>query len=215
MTFAILSLRGTAAVALLLVLVGGTGSLAAVALAVAAGVWSALLVAPHAAFASDSQSAAFAVSELAVGGALGIVAALPLLAARTASAWIDRVADVRGVYGRMLGVVAAAVFVGVDGHVRVIRAIVESHRALPALADARPRVLPALASLVPSAVMLATPWLVTAAIVALAVGVGARIAARTALHVPTAIAAPAIVAMASAAFVAVFATALARLVIAA
>jgi hypothetical protein len=215
MTFAILSLRGTAAVGVLLALVGGTGSLAALALAVAAGAWSAVLVASHAAGVDAAPGGVIAVSELAIGGALGVAAAFPLLAARTASAWIDHAADARGFYGRMLGVVAAAVFVGVDGHVRVIRTIVESHAALPAIGEVKLHVWSALASLVGSAVALATPWLVTIAVVALATGVGARIAARTARHVPTAIAAPALVAMASAAFVAVFATAFARIVIAA
>jgi flagellar biosynthesis protein FliR len=210
MTVAILAIRGAAAVGILLALVGGIEGVTLVALAVATGVWTALLVAP------DSVAVAapwLVLHELAIGAALGIAAAVPVVAARTAGVIVDRVAGARGVYRRMLGVITGAVFFGVNGHVAVVRAIVASHRTEPAIAEVRPRVTAALAALMPSAIALAAPWLVTAAIVAIAFGVADRVAARTAMHAPTAAGAPTIVAMISAALVAAFATAVARLIV--
>jgi flagellar biosynthesis protein FliR len=212
MTLALLGVRGAVAVAILLALVGGVEGITLVALAVATGVWTALLVAGD---AGAAVSPWLLVHEVAIGGALAVSASVPFVAARTAGLIVDRAASARGVYRRLLGVITGAVFFGVDGHVAVVRAIVASHRAVPAMGDVQPRVTAALAALLPAAVALATPWLVTAAIVAVAFGVAERVGARTAVHVPTAAAAPMIVAIMSAALVAAFATALARLVIAA
>lgn len=211
MTFAVLALRGAAAVAVLLVLVGGVPRVVAGALAVATGVWTALLVAPsHATFVS----LAFAVREVALGAALGIAAAVPLIAAATAGRLVDFAARgrERGPYAALFGVLAAAVFVGIDGHVAVVAAIVDSHRTLPALDGARPGVLAALAALVPAAIRLAVPWLVTAAVVEIAVGAGARLAGRSASHAPVAAAVPAALVMMTAALVTTLALAIAALV---
>jgi hypothetical protein len=93
----------------------------------------------------------------------------------------------------------------------VVSAIVDSHRALPAFAEVRPGVLGALAALVPAAIRLAVPWLITAAVVALAVGAGTRLAGRAAPHAPTAAAVPAALVMMTAALVGTLAIALARL----
>jgi flagellar biosynthesis protein FliR len=199
-------------VAVLLALVGGVAGVTLIAVAVATGLWTALLVAGD---TGATPTPLLLVHEVAIGGALAISSAIPLVAARTAGLIVDRAASARGVYRRLLGVITGAVFFGVDGHVAVARAIVASHHAVPATADVQPRVIAALAALLPSAVALAVPWLVTAAIVAVALGVAERVAARTAAYVPTAAGAPVIVAIMSAALVAAFATALARLVIAA
>jgi type III secretory pathway component EscT len=212
MTFAILGLRGAAAIGILLALVGGIEGVTLVAVAVATGLWTALLVAPGSAVDAAPW---LLLHEVAIGAALGIAAAVPLVAARAAGLIVDRAAGGHGIYRRLLDVITGAVFFGVDGHVAVVRAIVMSHRAVPAMAEVRPRVTAALASLMPSAVVLAAPWLVTTAILAIAFGIADRVAARTATHTPTAVGAPTIVAMMTAALVAAFATALARLVIAA
>jgi flagellar biosynthesis protein FliR len=208
MTLALFAVRGFAAIGVMLAIVGMARTVA-LALALAVGVWSALLVAPR---LPMFFSIAFVGQELAIGAALGVAAAVPLVAARIAGTLVDRGAGVRGSYGGLLDVIAAAVFVGLDGHVAVVRAVVESHRALPALAGQRTHVLAALASLVPSALALALPWLVTATVIWLAIGVSSRVAARTAQSLPSAAGAAVVVAMMSAAFVSVFAVGVARMV---
>jgi flagellar biosynthesis protein FliR len=208
MTFLVLSLRGAAAVGVLLVLVGGVPRVVAGGLAVAVGLWTALLVAPaHATFVS----VAFAAQELAIGAALGVAAAVPLLAAVTAGRLVDFSGRARGPYSTLFGVLAAAVFVGIDGHVTVVTSIVDSHQALPALSSARVGVLAALAALLPPAAKLAAPWLVTAAVVELAVGAGLRLAGRSAPHAPAAAAVPAALVMMTAALVSTLALALVAL----
>jgi flagellar biosynthesis protein FliR len=208
-TFAVLALRGAAAVGVLLVLVGGLPRVVQLALAVAVGAWTALLVAPaHATFVSF----AFAAREVAIGGALGLAAAVPLLAAAAAGRLVDLSSGARGPYGALFGVLAAAVFVGIDGHVAVVTAIVDSHRAFPAFAEIRPSVLASLAQLVPAAIRLAVPWLVTAAVVQIAIGAGVRLAGRAAPHAPVAAAVPAALVMMTAALVGTLAVAIARLV---
>ena len=205
MTVAVLALRGIAAIVVLTTLVGGVPRLAQAALAVGAGLWSALLVAPaHATFVS----VAFVAQELALGAALGVAAAIPLLAAQAAGRLVDRGAAGR-TYSTLFGVLAAAVFVGIDGHVAVVTSIVDSHRAFPALAATRPGVLAAIGALVPAAVRLAAPWLVTAAVVELAVGAGVRVAGRAGAHAPAAAAVPAALAMMTASLVAMLAIAMA------
>jgi hypothetical protein len=111
----------------------------------------------------------------------------------------------------LFGVLAAAVFVGVDGHVITVRAIVSSHRAWPGIAGAQPGVRAAIVALVPSATQLALPWLVTVAVVQIAVGAGTRLAARTGAHVPGALAVPAALVMMTASLVATLALAIATL----
>jgi flagellar biosynthesis protein FliR len=207
-TVAVLALRGIAAVLVLATLVDGVPVLARVALAVGAGVWSALLVAPpHATYISI----AFVAQELALGAALGVAAAIPLLAAQAAGRLVDRTTTGR-TYSTLFGVLAAAVFVAIDGHVAVITAIVNSHRAFPAFAQVRPSVIAAIVALVPAAIRLATPWLITAAVVELAVGAGVRVAGRAGAHSPAAAAVPAALAMMTASLVAMLAVVMAALV---
>jgi type III secretory pathway component EscS len=150
----------------------------------------------------------------AIGAAIGVVGAVPLLAAAAAGRLVDLAGSGRaqGAYGTFFGLLAAAVFVGIDGHVTFARAIVESHASLPMLGGAQPMVLGALARIVPAAVQLAVPWLVTAAVVQIAVGVGSRVATRAAAHAPTAAAAPAAIAMMTASLVGTLAVAMAALV---
>lgn len=212
MTFVVLALRGFAAVIVLTTLVGGIPRVAQAALAVTLGLWSGLLV--GGAHAIDVSIAA-AVHELAIGAALGVMAAVPLLAASAAGRIVDGAAggpasgQARGPYGWFFGVLAAAVFVGIDGHVAVITAIVDSHDATRSIAAARPQVLAAIAHLIPAAIRLAVPWLVTAAVVQIAIGVGTRLAARAGAHAPAAVAVPAALVMMTASLVATLAIAMA------
>jgi flagellar biosynthesis protein FliR len=208
-SFLILALRGIAAVSVLTTLVGGIPRIAQAALALGLGVWSALLVggAPPATWE-------VAVRELVIGASLGVFAAVPLLAASIAG----RLADVtawgrpRGPYELLFGALAAAVFVAIDGHVAVITAIAESHRSLPAVADTRTSVLASIAALVPAAIRLAVPWLVTGAVVHIAVGVSNRLAGRASASLPTNAGVPAALAMMTAALIGTLAVAFAALV---
>jgi flagellar biosynthesis protein FliR len=205
----LLGLRGAAAIAVLTSLVGGIPRIVQAALAVALGLWSALaVVQPGAAIEVTWQ---LAIAELAIGAALGVLAAVPLLAAAAAGRLVDLAGTGRvgGPYSSLFGVLAAAVFVGIDGHVAVIEAIVQSHRTTPLLAMTRDGVLAALAHLVPAAIRLAVPWLVTAAVVQVAAGVGTRLAGRAGAHVPGAAAVPAALVMMTATLVATLAVAMA------
>lgn len=210
MAFAILALRGIAAIVVLTTLVGGIPRVAQAALAITLGLWSGLLLAgSH----PIEPSVVAAVHELAIGAALGVMAAVPLIAASAAGRLVDLAATGRaqGPYGLLFGVLAAAVFVGIDGHVAVITAIVDSHAALPSIGAAQPRVLVAIGHLVPVAVRLALPWLVTAAVVQIAIGAGVRLAARAGTHVPAAAAVPAALVMMTASLVATLAIAMAAI----
>lgn len=212
MLLVVLALRGVAAVLVLTTLVGGIPRVVQAALAVTIGVWSAVLVATTAATATPTW--AFAFQELAIGAALGVMGAMPLLAAAAAGRLVDLAATGRaqGAYSTLFGVLAAAVFVGIDGHVAFMRAIVESHVTTTALTATQTNVVLVLAKLVPAAVRLAIPWLVTAAVVQLAVGIGTRVAGRTAAFLPGAAAVPAAIVMMTASLVATFAIAFAALV---
>jgi type III secretory pathway component EscT len=152
-------------------------------------------------------SVAVAVHELAIGAALGVLGAVPLLAAGAAGRLVDVAAAGRasGPYGTLFGMLAAVVFVGIDGHVAVLTAIVDSHDTLSALPAAQPRVLAAIGALVPAAIKLAVPWLVTGAVVHIAIGVGVRLAARAGAHAPVGAAAPAAIVMMTASLVALLA----------
>jgi flagellar biosynthesis protein FliR len=208
-TLAVLSLRGVAAIVVLTTLVGGIPRIASAALAVTLGVWSAVMIAPHA--AGIDVSWVVAVSELAIGAALGVLGALPLLAAAAAGRLVDLAATgkAQGTYSLLFGVLAAAVFVGIDGHVAVLRAIVDSHTSMPAVGSAQATVMASLGHLIPAAVRLAVPWLVTAAVVQIAVGVGMRVAGRTSAYAPSAVAVPAALVMMTASLVATLAVAIA------
>jgi len=210
MTIVVLGLRGFAAVLVLTVLVGGMPRIAQAALAITIGLWSAMLVLGARPIDPTWQ---LALHELAIGAALGVMAAIPLLAAVAAGSLVDLAATGRaqGPYSLLFGVLAAAVFVGIDGHVAVVTAIVDSHTRIMAVSDTRLSVLGAIAQLVPAAVRLAVPWLVTAAVVQIAVGVGVRVASRAGVHAPAAAAVPAALAMMTAALVSTLAIAMVAL----
>jgi len=211
MTQLVLALRGAAAVAVLVGLAGGVPRIVQAGLAAAVGLWSAAI----AGVAVPAEAAwLVAARELVIGATLGLVAALPLLAVATAGRLVDRAsgARTRGPYGALFGVLAAAVFVGIDGHVAFVAAIVSSFGDVPAVAVTEPAVAAMLAGLVPSAVQLAIPWLVTAAVVEIAAGVAVRLAGRAAIHGPAAAAAPAALVMMTASLVATLAVAIAALV---
>jgi flagellar biosynthesis protein FliR len=211
----VLALRGVAAVLVLTTLVGGIPRVVQGALAVTIGVWSAVLVATTAATAATATPTwAFAFQELAIGAALGVMGAMPLLAAAAAGRLVDLAATGRaqGAYSTLFGVLAAAVFVGIDGHVAFMRAIVESHVTTTALTATQTNVVLVLAKLIPAAVRLAIPWVVTAAVVQLAVGVGTRVAGRTSAFLPAAAAVPAAIVMMTASLVATLAIAFAAFV---
>lgn len=207
----IVALRGVAAVLVLTTLVGGIPRVVQGALAVTIGVWSAVMVAT---IRDVDVTVAAAVQEVAIGAALGIMGAIPLLAASAAGRLVDLAANgqAQGAYSTLFGVLAAAVFVGIDGHVAVMRAIVESHVTMSSLTATQTNVVLVLAKLIPAAVRLAIPWLVTAAVVQLAVGLGTRVAGRTGVFLPGAVAVPAAIVMMTASLVATFAIAVAALV---
>jgi flagellar biosynthesis protein FliR len=208
----VLGLRGAAAIAVVTTFVGGVPRVVQGALALALGVWSALIVAPIAGpLTTTGVPWELALRELVIGATLGIVAAVPLLAAITAGRLVDLAGTgkAQGAYSALFGVLASAVFVGIDGHVMVIESIVTSHQQLPALATTQADVIGTLAALVPTAVRLALPWLVTAAVVQVAAGAGVRVAARAAANVPGAVAAPAALVMMTASLVATLTVAMA------
>lgn len=211
LTLAVLALRGVAAIVALTTLVGGIPRVVQAALAVTLGLWSALLLAPTHAL---EPSLGVAVQELALGAALGVISAVPLLAPAVAGQLVALAGTSRaqGPYATLFGVLAAAVFVGIDGHVTVMTSIVESHQSTTALATSEPGVLAVLGALVPAAVKLAVPWLVTAAVVQIAIGVGMRVASRAGAHAPAAVAVPAALVMMTASLVATLAIAIAALV---
>ncbi len=159
-----------------------------------------------------------AARELVIGATIGVMAAVPLLAVATAGRLVATAsglpgdARARGPYGALFTVLAAAVFVGIDGHVALVEGIVASFRAAPAVVSIEPRVLATLAGLLPSAVQLAVPWLVTAAVVEMAAGVAVRVAGRASLHAPIAAATPAALVMMTASLIGTLAVAIAALI---
>lgn len=218
----VLAIRGFVAIVLLVQAVGGLPRTVQLGLGVVVGLATSALIEPpalglgptYALLPASARVLALvpvAVREAAIGATLGIVAALPLLIAQTAGRLVDRAGSARGSYAALFGLLAAAVFVGIDGHVTVIRALVDSYRDVPALGDVQPRVVGALAALIGGAVTLAIPWLVTAAVVEVAVGVGMRLAARAGSHVPTAVAVPAALVMITATLISTLAVTIAAI----
>jgi flagellar biosynthesis protein FliR len=206
----LLGLRGATAVFVLAALAGGVPRIAQVGMAALTGAWLALLVPAE---PIGDGAWLIAARELVLGAAIGVAAAVPLLVAGMVGRLVDRAEDRSGeTYGRMFGVLGAAVFVGIDGHVAFVQAIADSMRTVPVVVEVRPRVIEALGGIVEAAVRLSIPWLVTAAVVELAVGVGRRVGGRAAMHLPDAAAVPAALAMMTAALVATFAVGLAALV---
>ena len=220
MTWAVLvlALRGAAAVAVLTTLVGGVPRIVQLGLAVSLGLWAAVISGAALGGAPDASWWLVAAHELVVGATLGLLAALPLVAAAAAGRLVDLTTSARqGPYAPLFAVLAGAVFVGIDGHVAVITAVVDSFRIAPAAPSASavaglPRVLEALGGLIPSAVTLAVPWLVTAAVVELAIGAGVRLAGRAGGQAPVAAAVPAALVMITATLIATLAVGIATLV---
>lgn len=211
MTLVMLALRGVAAVLVLTTLVGGIPRVVQAALALSVGLWSAVLVVG---VRTLDVSVPLAFHELAIGAALGVMGAMPLLAASAAGRLVDLAASgqAQGPYSTLFGVLAAAVFVGIDGHVAVMRAIADSHVTTSALTATQTNVVLVLAKLIPAAVRLAIPWIVTAAVVNISVGIGSRVAGRTGASIPGTAAVPAAIVMMTASLVATFAIAFAALV---
>jgi flagellar biosynthesis protein FliR len=211
MTPLVLALRGAAAVAVLTTLVGGLPRLVQAGLALSVGLWSAAIAGSE---VPDAAVWLVAGRELVIGATIGLVAALPLVAVAMAGRLVDLSggARTRGPYSALFGILAAAVFVGIDGHVAFATAIATSFRDVPAIAATEPRALATVARLVPIAVQLATPWLVTAAVVEIAAGVGVRLAGRAAAHAPIAAATPAALVMMTASLVGTLAVAIAALI---
>jgi flagellar biosynthesis protein FliR len=214
MTAVVLALRGAAAIGVLTTLVGGLPRLVQLGLAALVGAWSAVVVGAASPAVPMDALWPIAARELVIGATIGLVAALPLIAAAAAGRLVDLAAGAHsgGPYGALFGVLAAAVFVGVDGHVAVIEAIATSFRDAPAVVAMAPGALATLAALVPAAVQLAMPWLITAAVIDLAVGVAVRVAGRVASAVPLAAAAPAALVMMTASLLGTLAVAIARVV---
>lgn len=210
----LLALRGAAAVAVLTAVVGGLPRIVQLGLAIVVGLWSALLAGTVAGSAAPIAAPVLvAAHELVVGATLGLLAAIPLLAAGAAGRLVDvTMAARQGPYASLFAILAGAVFVGIDGHVTLVTSIVDSFHTAPAIATVQPRVLASLGGLVPQAVALAIPWLVTAAVVELAIGAGVRVAGRAGPHVPFAAAVPAALVMITAALVATLAVAIAALI---
>ena len=207
----VLALRGAAAVGVLTTLAGGIPRVVQLGLAAIVGLWSAMLVGAPA--VPIDSVLLVAARELVIGATIGLVAVVPILAAGMAGRLVDIAGNGRATtYKGLFGVLAAAVFVGIDGHVAVMTAIVESFRDVPAIAAAQPRVMGAIGTLVGSAVRLAVPWLVTAAVVEIGVGVGMRLAGRAGGGAPAAAAVPAALVMMTAALVGTLAVAFAALV---
>jgi flagellar biosynthetic protein FliR len=207
MTVVVLALRGAAAIAVLTTLVGGIPRVVRLGLAAATGLWTAMLLGT---VPEGDGIVLIAARVLAIGATVGLVAAVPLMAAGMAGRLVDFAGVARGTYGALFSIVAAAVFFGIDGHVAAVAAIGESFRAVPVSAVTGAR--EAVGGLVGAAVTLAIPWLVTAAVVEIAVGVGVRVAGRSALLAPVGAAVPATIAMMTAALVGTFAVGVAALV---
>jgi len=208
MTALVLGLRGAAAIAVLVTIAGGIPRVVGLGLAAVAGLWTGLLAGPA---PPGDEVALIAARELAIGATLGIVAAMPLVAAATAGRLVDLAGRARGSYAALFSILAAAVFVGIDGHAAVIAAIGDSFRAVPAIGEVQPRAREAIGGMVEAAVRLAIPWLVTAAVVEIGIGVGARVAGRASSHAPVGAAVPAALVMMTATLVATLAVGVAAL----
>ena len=212
MTGLVLGLRGAAAIVVLTMIVGGMPRVVGLGLAVVVGLWTALVAGPLVALAGATVDGIvmIAVREVAIGATMGLVAAMPLVMAATAGRMVDVAGHGRGSYGALFSIVAAAVFVGIDGHVAVIEAIGESFRVVPVMGQVR--VMEAVGALIGAAVRLAIPWLVTAAVVEIGIGVGVRVGGRAALQAPVGAAVPAAMVMMTATLVGTLAVGVAALI---
>lgn len=176
------AIRLGAALSLLAALVGGVPRWLGAVLGAAVGglVAAALPVAPTLP-AGDGPMLAAVCYEAAVGASLGLLAALPLLAATWAGALVDRglapAGDDRS--GRAYyGLLLAAVFVGIDGPSRLVRALAQSYQAAP-MADpyvvAPATIGTVIASAAGAAVQLALPILLATVVVQVALAAAGRL----------------------------------------
>jgi flagellar biosynthesis protein FliR len=167
---------------------------AAIALVIAALVAAGLHDA-GAALASMSVAGRVVVlgREVLIGVSLGVVAAVPLLAASASGGWIGALSgddDGRSPWITCFGLLAAVVYFGFGGHLAAVSAVGLSYRALPvglggqaALAGT---IVDAGAALLAAALALAAPVLVTVVVVALAAAAIERAAGLPAALAPEA-----------------------------
>ena len=176
----VLALRGAAAIVVLTTLVGGIPRVVQAALAVTFGAVDRAGRRAAGGRSGDATSRSSRSSELAIGAALGMIGGDAAARGGDRGAARRHRGDRRaqGPYATLFGVLAAAVFVGIDGHVAVITAIVDSHRALAGDRGGAAGGARRARRARPAAVRLAVPWLVTAAVVQIAVGAGVRVAGR-------------------------------------
>jgi len=213
----VLALRGGVAVAVLVALVGGIPQIVQLGLAMVVGLWAAVNAGAPIPVVAEGGLWLIAAREAVIGATIGVVAGVPLVAVATAGRLVDRAGGLpggaggRGPYSALFSLLAAAVFVGIDGHVAFATAIATSFRDVPAVVATAPTVLATLGQLVPIAAQLAIPWLVTAAVVEIAAGVALRIAGRAAGHGPIAAATPAALVMMTASLIGTLAVAIAAL----
>jgi flagellar biosynthesis protein FliR len=129
--------------------------------------------------------------EAALGCALGLTAAVPLVAGEVVGAWVARaIGDDDGAspWASATGMLGALVFFALGGHRAVVAAVMSSYRVLgPAAPDVGPATLVhAGAALVGVAVALAVPVLGAVTIAALALGAVDRVGALPASLAPAA-----------------------------
>jgi flagellar biosynthesis protein FliR len=181
-TWLLATVRVGCALTLMTMLIGGVPRwLGAVLGAAVGGLVAASLPAPPTLPASDGAMLAAICYEAAAGAGLGLLAALPLLAASWAGALVDRGLTPapnertgRATYGLLL----AAVFVGIDGPARLVRALALSYQAAP-MADphvvAPPPIGVVIASAASAAVQLALPILLAIVVVQVALAAAGRL----------------------------------------
>lgn len=177
-----------------------------IALVVAGGLGESALV-----LASDGWPARVALlgREVLIGATLGVVAAVPLVAAAAAGAWTaaSQGGDDAGVgmWSWFFPVTAAMVFFAVGGHLAVIGALGMSYRALPvggavvSTADAVGVVVASSAHMIAAGLALAAPLVVAAMLATVLTGVVERAAGVPVELVPESAVRRAAVALATAA----------------
>lgn len=158
----------------------------AAALAVAIAVGPAISESlPPALLSGPVQLVVLAIREVFVGLALGLVAAIGVLAAQMAGRLIDfqLFARADGPYAQLLLLLAAAIFFVSGAHRVLIAAVVESYRALPLAgshlgANTVDVTARAITALVITSLSLAAPFLLALLIADLAIAIAARMAPR-------------------------------------
>lgn len=181
LTWALVAVRCASALVVLAAVTGALPRWLAVVLGagIAALVAAAMPTTPWPVDLRDAALVSVVIGELAIGAALGLGAALPLLALGWAGRLVD---DVLGLppgdrSGRQwLTLLGTAVFVGIDGPVLLAQALARSYLARPLAVGwtAGAGVVAGVGGLATAAVQLALPLLLCAVIVELAVGAAAR-----------------------------------------